>query len=258
MAIRPIRQPAGLVAMLHGMSDREAALRVLAALQRTPIGDAAILVGSSGLFGFTTRVPALTEDIYVAIPEHVVDDHGREIVEALARLGFAHEAGTATFVADDGTTFDLLGHGAPTDGDHIGGTEPLRVMVFEDLSRVAGDAGASAPLEGGGRALTPAGFVATKLLTERAHKGTKDKIQALLVLAERRGDSDFEAQLLGLLQMFDAVRLEDMRAAAQDALIALSDDPRFTDAGAEGYAAMRSNVAAGRARLEQILEERRG
>jgi len=40
-------------------------------------------------------------------------------------------------------------------------------------------------LPSGGRALRPASFVIVKLLTERAHKGVKDKLQALLVLAER-------------------------------------------------------------------------
>ena len=43
------------------MTDRPAALRVLAALQRTPIGEGAVLVGSSGLFGFDTRDPAFAD-----------------------------------------------------------------------------------------------------------------------------------------------------------------------------------------------------
>ena len=89
------------------MSDRRTALRVLAALRQTPVGDAAVLVGSSGLFGFDTVVPALTEDIDVAVPELIVAEHGRVIVDALARQGFAHEAGTATFVGEDGSLFDL-------------------------------------------------------------------------------------------------------------------------------------------------------
>ena len=176
-------------------------------------------------------------------------------MDTLAALGFAHEAGTATFVAGDGTTFDLLGYGASKDGDHIAGSGVLRVMVFEDISRVAGEADATTPVEGGGRALSPAGFVATKLLTERAHKGTKDKIQALLVIDERADDPTFASELAGLLRTFGAVRLEDVRAAAQDALIALSQDPGFRDAGAEGYSSMRARVARGRARLERIMEE---
>ena len=127
------------------MTDRSTAQRVLAALKGSPVGDGAVLVGSSGLFGFDTRVPALTEDIDVVVDVGVVEREGPALVVALAALGFMHEHGTASFAADDGTTFDLLG-------------------------------------------LTPAGFAASKLLTERAHKGSKDKIQALLVMAERAGD----------------------------------------------------------------------
>jgi hydrogenase maturation factor HypE len=40
-----------------------------------------VLVGSSGLFGFETGVPALTEDIDIAVPEGAVARHGREIVQ---------------------------------------------------------------------------------------------------------------------------------------------------------------------------------
>jgi hypothetical protein len=236
------------------VTDRPVALRVLAALRQTPVGDNAVLVGSSGLFGFDTSVPALTEDIDVAIPEPIVEQHGHAIVDALARQGFAHEAGTATFTAADGAVFDLLGHGEPRAGDHIGGAGLLRVMVFEDISRVVGEMNATAALPEGGRTLTPAGFVATKLLTERAHKGTKDKIQALLVIAERAHDEHFEAEVMRLLAAVDPVRLEDVRGAAQDALIALANDPLFSDAGAEGYVSTKRQVEVGLARLETILE----
>jgi hypothetical protein len=51
------------------VTDEKTALRILEALRRGPVGDAGVLVGSSGLFGFETQVPALTEDIDVAVPE---------------------------------------------------------------------------------------------------------------------------------------------------------------------------------------------
>ncbi|HET9227581.1 MAG TPA: hypothetical protein VFR31_12995 [Thermoanaerobaculia bacterium] len=159
------------------MADAQAALRVLAALRKSPVGDSAVLVGSSGLFGFDTSVPALTEDIDIAIPEPLASLHGSKIIEALREQGFEHESGTATFLGRDGTVFDLLGHGKPEEGDHVGGSAPLHVMVFEDLSRILGDAGATLELPAGGRVMTPASFVASKLLTERAHKGrTKDQL----------------------------------------------------------------------------------
>ena len=69
---------------LAAVSDRASALRVLALLRRTSIGDEAVLVGSSGLFGFETTVPALTEDIDLAIPEGVAAAHGDEVVSAHA------------------------------------------------------------------------------------------------------------------------------------------------------------------------------
>lgn len=236
------------------MPDSRTALHILAALRRSPVGDAAVLVGSSGLFGFETGVPALTEDIDVAIPEPLASQHGREIIAALREQGFEHEPGTATFVGRDGTTFDLLGHGEPEEGDHIGGTEALRVMVFEDLSRIVGDAGATTELPAGGRALTPAGFVASKLLTERAHKGTKDKIQALLVVAEHKGEKGFEEEVRRLLRDVDTVRLDDVRAGAQNAFLALERDPTFSDAGAEGYAPVLRQVEMGLERLLVLVE----
>jgi hypothetical protein len=55
------------------VTDRPTALRVLAALRQTPVGDEAVLVGSSGLFGFDTSIPALTEDIDISVPEGIVE-----------------------------------------------------------------------------------------------------------------------------------------------------------------------------------------
>src|SRR5262245_23416059 len=236
------------------MADRDSALRVLTALRRSPVGDAAVLVGSSGLFGFPTEVPALTEDVDIAVPEAAVARHGHEIVEALREQGFEHQAGTATFVGPDGAIFDLLGHGDPGQGDHIGGTEALRVMVFEDLSRVLSDPATTAKLPAGGRALTPAGFVVSKLLTERAHKGTKDKIQALLVLAEHEEES-FVEEVVRLLADLAPVRLDDVRAGAQSAYFCLERDPSFSDSGAEGYAPVVRQVEIGLQRLLSILEQ---
>lgn len=236
------------------MTDRSTALAVLAALRQTPVGDAAVLVGSSGLFGFETTVPALTEDIDVAVPEEFVVRAGPAIVSALESQGFEHEHGTATFVEPKGgISFDLLGHGDPAEGDHVGGAGTLRVMVFEDISRIVGKAQATMALPQGGRALTPAGFVASKLLTERAHKGAKDKIQALLVIAEQAGDEGFMSALARLLRDVDPVRIEDLRAGAQDAFLALERDPLFTDAGAEGYAPVLKQAETGLARLDTLL-----
>ena len=237
------------------MIDRKTALRILEALRKGPVGDAGVLVGSSGLFGFETRVPALTEDIDVAVPEVTVARHGREIVEALQAQGFEHQPGTASFIGPENAVFDLLGHGDAEEGDHTGGTDALRVMVFEDLSRLLATPRATMELPSGGRALRPASFVIIKLLTERAHKGAKDKLQALLVLAERVEDEAFEAEVRDLLAAVDPERLADVRAAAQAAVFSLQRDPTFSDAGAQGYASLRRQVEAGLERLSALLEQ---
>ncbi len=236
------------------MVDRGTAQRLLAELARTSLGDAPILVGSSGLFGFPTSVPALTEDIDLALPEELVASDGERIVDELGAIGFRHPAGSATFVDPrDGTSFDFLGHGEVSAGDHIGGAGRLRVMVFEDLSRLLAAPGSWRRIEHG-RSLTPAGFVASKLLTERAHKGSKDKIQALLVIHERATDEPFRRDLRALLSLFDGERLEDARADAQGAFMALAHDPQFTDAGAEGYASVVGNAERGLAQLLELLD----
>ena len=127
-------------------------------------------------------------------------------------------------------------------------------MVFEDLSRIIGAADATISVADVGCALTPAGFVASKLLTERAHKGAKDKIQALLVIAERSLDAAFRADLAGLLSHFDAERLDDALADAQGAFMALANDPSFRDAGAEGYATAALDAGRGLEVLTEVLD----
>jgi hypothetical protein len=242
------------LATIGGVTDRETALRILEALRRSPVGDSGVLVGSSGLFGFETQVPALTEDIDIAIPEATVAHHGREIVEALQAQGFEHQPGTASFIGSEDAVFDLLGHGDANEGDHIGGAGALRVMVFEDLSRLLAAPHSTMELPRGGRALRPASFVVAKLLTERAHKGAKDKLQALLVLAERSEDKVFLAEVCSLLAAMDRERLADVRAAAQTAVFSLQKDPTFSDAGAQGYAPMRHQVELGLEHLSALLE----
>lgn len=216
---------------------------------------------SCGLDAPSTRpaaVQALPEDIDLAVDERLVASHEDELLEQLAALGITHTPGTATFVDPrDGMTFDLLGLGEVARGDHIGGGPRLPVMVFEDLARALEDPRASCRFANG-RSLTPAGFAAVKLLAERAHKGAKDKLQALLVIAERVEDPSFMTDLESLLSLFERAepgRLEDALADAQGAFLALAHDPAFRDAGAEGYARVVVDAERG---LQALLELRRG
>lgn len=169
-------------------------------------------------------------------------------------LGFEHEAGTATFVDAGGVTFDLFGYGEAGRADEIASGGPLKVMVFSDLSLLLSRTDTAVALSGGGRALTPAAFCAAKLLAERSHKGAKDKIQALLVIAERKADVTFATQLEALVRAVERARRDDARASAQEALLALGTDPAFKDAGAEGYAQMLAQARAGLDCLRRILE----
>ena len=241
------------------MVTREDAVTVLEALRRTVLGNAAVLVGSSGLLDLDTNVPPLTEDLDIAVPVELVESQGSEIVAQLADLGFSHTPGTATFVhLGNGLSLDLLGYGDPAAGDLVAGGEPLRVMVFADLSRLVRAPGATRVGPSGTLHLTAAGLVAAKLLTERAHKGLKDKLQALLLLAEREPDGTIDAELLALLLAFGPERLDDALASAQEAFLALAGDPAFSDAGAEGYAPSLAAVERGLRHLQKLLGEQRG
>jgi hypothetical protein len=234
------------------MVEEGVAKRLLEELAQTSLGDVPILVGSSGLFGFPTRTP--TEVVDLALPEELVEAHGEEIVTELMARGFRHPLASATFLdLRRGTSFDFLGHGDVGRGDHIGGTGRLRVMVFEDLSRLLADPRAWTKLPHG-RTLTPAGFVVSKMFTERMHKGSKDKIQALLVLDEQAANALFRAHLVALCGRFDSERLDDARADAQGALLALACDPKFTDAGAEGYAGWVSQAERGLELWTELLD----
>ncbi len=92
--------------------------------------------------------------------------------------------------------------------------------------------------------LSPAALAAIKLLTVRLEKGSKDKLQALLLVAEREDDREFLSALHRILSRFEPDRVEDALADAQAAFLAISGDALRADQQSRGYAEMRS--AAGR------------
>jgi hypothetical protein len=73
---------------MGGVADRTTALRILDALRRGPVADTGVLVGSSGLFGFETQVPALTDDIEIAVApmRHQVEAGLKRLGDLLERL----------------------------------------------------------------------------------------------------------------------------------------------------------------------------
>jgi hypothetical protein len=122
-------------------------------------------------------------------------------------------------------------------------------MVFADLSRLLTLPRSTRELASGGTVLSPATLAAAKLLTIRLEKGSKDKLQALLVIAKNAADPDFLEHLRHLVTALPADRIEDAIADAQAALLAVSADVRLAGPQAAGYAGMYRRLEQGLAVL---------
>jgi hypothetical protein len=208
-----------------------------------------------GLFGFATETPAFTEDLDFLIREDLVASRGVEIVEILRRIGYERTPETPTFSRAGWPSFDLVGYPSQDLTDHLSPPGPLQVMVFGDLGTILSDPASVERGREGAAALTPAGFCAAKLLTLRMEKGAKDKLQALLVVAERREEREFRGSLSRILGKFDADRRADALADAQSAFLSLQRDPEFKDRGAEGYRPFLEAVETGYRALVEIIAE---
>ena len=95
-------------------------------------------------------------------------------------------------------------------------------------------------------------------MTIRLEKGSKDKLQALLVIAENAADGAFLDRLHLLLRAFTADRIEDAIADARAALLAVSADVTHAGPQAAGYAGMHRGLEQGLAillRLAGFAEE---
>lgn len=218
--------------------DREARTKVLDLVRRlseTALGPHIVLGGSTGLYGVSDRLPAMTEDTDLLIDERWLAQNEEVALSALGALGFRHQPGTCTFVSEAGDSLDLVGYAEGDPIDRIGGGSTVPVMVFSDLGQILAGPRATVTIATGGRTLSPAAFVAIKLLTVRAEKGAKDKLQALLLLDERRGNPRFLSALAALLGRFPPDRLRDARADAQVAFLALSADALQTAPAGRGY-----------------------
>ena len=204
------------------------------------------------MYGVSETIPALTEDVDVLVDADWVAVHEAAVLEHMGRLGFEHQAGTSTFTSADGLSLDLVGYSQQDAADRIGGGEALRVMVFADLSRLLSMPRATLELPSGGRALSPAALAAAKLLTIRLEKGSKDKLQALLVIAENAGAGEFLEHLRQLLRSFPPDRVEDAVADAQAALLTVSTDVVLAGSQAAGYAGMLRGLEEGLAVLLRL------
>ena len=243
-----------LVNTMSGMSqpDRAEVLALLQHFQESPLGEHLILAGSSGVYGVSGSIPALTEDVDVLVDAEWISTQEEMVLDQMRRLGFEHQPGTPTFTAADGLSLDLVGYSRLDAVDRIGGGKQLPVMVFADLSRLLSVPGSTLTLAGGGTVLSPAALAIAKLLTIRLEKGSKDKLQALLVIAENAEDRDFLEQLRRLIAAFPADRIEDAVADAQAALLAISADVRLAGPQAAGYAGMQRGLEHGLAVLQRL------
>jgi hypothetical protein len=227
-------------------------LRLLRRLQDSPLGEHLILAGSSGMYGVSETIPALTEDVDVLVDADWVAAHEETVLVHMRHLGFQHQPGTSTFTSMDGLSLDLVGYSRKDGADRIGGGKALPVMVFADLSRLLSFPHSTRDLPSGGKALSPATLAAAKLLTIRLEKGSKDKLQALLVIAENAGEGDFREHLRRLLGAFPADRVEDAIADAQAAFLAVSADVVLAGPQAAGYAGMHRDLEQGLAVLLRL------
>jgi hypothetical protein len=220
---------------------RPEVLELLRRIEASPLGDRLILAGSFGVYG----VDVLVDADWIAAEEGAVLEHMRQ-------LGFQHQPGTPTFTSAAGLSLDLVGYSRRDLADRIGGGRTLPVMVFADLSRLLSLPDSTRELPGGGKTLSPATLAAAKLLTIRLEKGSKDKLQALLVIAENARDEEFLEHLKGLLDAFTPDRIEDAIADAHAALLAVSADVIAAGPQAAGYAGMQESLDRGLTILQRL------
>jgi hypothetical protein len=232
--------------------DRRTTLTILRRLARTSLGEYLILGGSSGLHAVSEKIPALTEDVDLLIDAEWVAAHEDHLLSEMARAGFQHHAGTCTLTDEEGQSVDLVGYSRQDQADRIGGGERVPVMVFGDLSTLLRTPASVADVSAGGQALSAAALTVAKLMTIRVEKGSKDKLQALLLIDEMRHDEGYLAELRGFLDEFEPDRIEDAVADAQAAMLAISSDAEIADAEARGYQEMRTAISRGLAILENL------
>jgi hypothetical protein len=233
--------------------ERSEVLSLLRRLRDSPLGDQLILAGSSGLYGVSEEIPALTEDVDVIVDADWVAAHEDFVLDEMRRIGFDHLPETCTFVLPDGMSLDLVGYSQRDRTDRIGGGRRLPVMVFADLSRLLSVPGATVELPSGGRALSPAALTASKLMTVRLEKGSKDKLQALLLIEENAADAGFLDSLRQHLALFDPESVEDALSDAQMATLAVAGDVMRTDLQSSGYRDMSEAVKRGLGLLQRLL-----
>jgi len=89
--------------------NRLEVLELLKRIEASPLGDRLILAGSSGVFGVSETIPALTEDVDVLVDADWIATEEGVVLEQMRQLGFQHQPGTPTFTSAAGLSLDLVG-----------------------------------------------------------------------------------------------------------------------------------------------------
>jgi hypothetical protein len=67
--------------------DRIGVLGLLRRIHESPLGEHLILAGSSGMYGVSETIPALTEDVDVVVDADWVGAQQATVIEEMRRLG---------------------------------------------------------------------------------------------------------------------------------------------------------------------------
>jgi hypothetical protein len=233
-------------------AERDVVLDLLSRLAPTAIGSRLVLVGSAGLLSASGTIPPLTEGVDLLLDADWAASNEDQVLEILSTAGFRHLPETSTFVSASGLTLDLVGYSSRDRTDRVGGGARLPVRVYADLSTLMSAGGATGALTAGGLALTAAALAAVKLLTLRVEHRSKDKLQALLLIAENAGVLSFFAELRRLISCFEPDRLERALADAQAVVLSLSIGPQPADPQVRGYVGMRDAAEQGLRHLRRV------
>lgn len=236
-------------------TDRQTTLDILRRLAETDLGERLILAGSSGVHAVSTEIPAMTEDVDVLIDADWAAAHEDEVIREMEKAGFQHHLGSPTLTTASGHSVDLVGFSQRDRVDRIGGGERVRIMVFADLSTLLQSAREVVidEVPTGGRSLSTAALTVAKLMTIRLEKGSKDKIQALLLIEENGDDEELLADLRKLLGRFEPDRIDDAVADAKVAVLSLSADVERANAQTAGYAELLPAAQRGLEILERLV-----
>ena len=79
--------------------NRLEVLELLRRIEASPLTDRLILAGSSGVYGVSETIPALTEDVDVLVDADWISAEGDVVLEEMRQLGFQHQPGSPTFTS---------------------------------------------------------------------------------------------------------------------------------------------------------------